>query len=88
MASTPQQLQGITHHALDMILRMKTELPLHRVAAAALTVAFQIAKTDHLSRGEIVSDAAIKDEIKRLFNDFTLITDPQLATQAAQQRRP
>jgi len=55
----------------------------HRVAAASLTVAFQIAKTDRLSRGEKVTDEMIMDEIAKLYEDFLAIADPQFSHQAA-----
>ena len=82
---------GITHQGLDIILR-KQELARHRNVAATLAVAFQIAKTDHLSRGEKVSDDALKNEIAQLYHDFLGVADPQvglqIAQQAAQRRRP
>ena len=79
---------GITVQNLEQVLRQKTEFPLHRVAAAALTVAFQICKTDHLSRGENVTDDMIKDEIKALYYEFIATTDPHTGAQlAAQQAR-
>jgi methyl coenzyme M reductase subunit D len=60
-------------------------LPAHRIAAAALTVAFQIRKEGHLARHETVTDDMIKDEIKRLYYDFIGVTDPNIGVQAAAQ---
>jgi hypothetical protein len=92
MAGTPGTPAGVvTHQGLDAILR-KQELAQHRVVAASLTVAFQIAKTDRLSRGETISDAMIKDEITKLYHDFLAVADPhiglQMMQQAAQRRQP
>ena len=81
MAATPS---GITIQSLRVLLR-NSELALHRVAAAALTVAFQIAKTDQLSRGERVWDDKLKDEIAKLYSDFLAVADPTLGDQMAQQ---
>jgi hypothetical protein len=67
------------------MLRMKVELPAHRAAAAMLTVAFEICKDGHHSRGETWSDAQVKDEIRKIYEDFLGITDPQFGNQMAQQ---
>jgi hypothetical protein len=42
----------ITNQSLEILLRQKLELPLHCDAAALLTLAFEICKDGHLSRGE------------------------------------
>jgi hypothetical protein len=83
MAGTPS---AITNQALDNILRIKVELPVHRAAAALLTVAFEICKDGHHSRGEMWTDDQVKDEVKQIYYDFISVTDPQMGVQAA--RRP
>jgi hypothetical protein len=82
MAGTPSDIDP---RMLESMLRMKLELPVHRTAAAMLTVAFQIAKTDRLARGEEVTDSALQDEMKRLYWEFIKATDPQTDAQAAAQ---
>ncbi len=77
----------ITHQSLEQILRQKLELPTHRAAAAALTVAFQICKDGHLTRGENVSDETIREQITKLYHDFIIVTDPQLSVQASAQHK-
>ena len=57
MAATPPTL---TSRSLESILRMKLELPVHRAAAALSTVAFEICKDGHLSRGEVWTDDQVK----------------------------
>lgn len=77
-------LSEIDPRMLESMLRMKLELPVHRTAAAMLTVAFQIAKTDRLARGEKVTDSVLQDEMKLLYWEFIKVTDPQAAAQAVQ----
>jgi hypothetical protein len=79
---------GIAPQLFESMLRMKLELPLHRTAAAMLTVAFQIAKTDRLARGEKVNDSALQNELKQVYWEFIKIADPQTGNQAAMQVTP
>jgi hypothetical protein len=67
----------VTNQSLDAILRNKLELPEHRIAAAMLTVAFQIRKDGQLNRREAANDDMIKDEIASLYYGFIGVTDPQ-----------
>jgi hypothetical protein len=69
-------LSSVTNQSLDAILRNKLELPEHRIAAAMLTVAFQIRKDGQLSRGETADDKRIKDELTDLYYSFIGVTDP------------
>ncbi len=60
---------GVTNQGLQQILNLfghTFSQSLNRSAAAALTVAFEICKTDYLSKGEKVSDELIKGEIRRI----------------------
>ena len=82
MAATPS---GITNQALDQILRINLELPVHRAAAALLTIAFEVFKNGHLSRGERWSDDQVKDEVTKIYYDFISVTDPQTSDQMARQ---
>ncbi len=73
MAGTPQ---GLTHPGLNQVLKTAVEPALNRTAAAALTVAFEICKQGHLSRGEKLSDDLIKNEIEQIFCWFLGVTTP------------
>jgi hypothetical protein len=75
----------------EQLLRGSVSTPMNRAAAAALTVAFQIRKADHLSRGEQDSDDSIKEEVSKIYIGMLAITDPEMgrlmAQQAAQKKR-
>jgi hypothetical protein len=58
------------------MLRQKLELPLHRDAAAALTVAYETLKQASLSRGESRTDYQLKQEVTRIYHEFIAVTDP------------
>ncbi len=91
MAGTPANpLTQLTPQALKMILDQSAAMPLNRGTAAALTIAFAILKTDHLSRGETISDDLVKQEVQKIYSEMLGIADPQIALQRAQQptRRP
>ena len=83
---------GLNAQALGSLLRQYTTLPLHRGAAAALTVAFEIRSADLLSRGERQTDDMIMEDIKRIYHDMLAVTDPDtglaVAKQAAMKKRP
>ena len=83
---------GLNSQALGSLLQQYVTPCLNRVSAAALTVAFEIRRADHLSRGEKVSDDLIKQEIGRVYTDMLGITDPLIGLamkqQAAHKRTP
>lgn len=70
---------GVTNQTLDQILARNVSASLNRGAAAALTVAFQIRKADHLSRGENTSDDLIAQEIQKIYLEMMALTDPDAA---------
>lgn len=61
-------------------------MPINRSAAAALTVAFELRKADHLSRGEKPSDDLIAQEVQKVFLDMMALTDPLSGIARAQAR--
>jgi hypothetical protein len=86
---TPTELNA---RALESLLRQYVTMSLHRGAAAALTVAFEIRSADLLSRGERQTDDMIMEDIKRIYHDMLAVTDPDtglaVAKQAAMKKKP
>ena len=76
--------------SFDQLLQARVSTPMNRAAAAALTVAFEIRKAGHLTRGETVSDKMTEDEIKEIYIHMLAMTDPAtgqaVATAAATAR--
>ena len=76
---------GLNAQAFGSLLRQYVTLSLHRGAAAALTVAFEIRRADAATRGEKLSDKQIKEDIQRIYNDMLAITDPETGVQKLRQ---
>jgi len=68
----------------EQLLQRNVAMPTNRGAAAALTVAFEIRRADHLSRGEKVSDQMVEDEIKKIYIHMMAMTDPATGVAVAQ----
>ena len=60
-------------------------MSLHRDAAAALTVAFEIRSADLLSRGERQTDDMIMEDIKRIYYDMLAVSDRDVGVAKAKQ---
>jgi hypothetical protein len=89
MAGTPGSPSGaLTHRGLEQILKMIVGKPLNRAGAALLTLAFEVRKADHLSRGEKINEDDLKKEIKEVFYDLQGVTDPDIQLAQAQQKHP
>lgn len=86
MAGTPT---GVTNQGLEAIINRTVVLPIARAAAAALTVAFEIRKADHQSRGENPSDDLIMEEIRKIYFEMMALTDTasSLAKAGASQKQ-
>ena len=76
---------GLNAHALGSLLRQYVTMSLHRDAAAALTVAFEIRSADLLSRGERQTDDMIMEDIKRIYDDMLAVSDPDVGVAKAKQ---
>ena len=77
---------AVTHNGLRSMLETLVALPSNKVAAAALTVAFEIHKAQRQARGENPSDQIIIDEIRTIYNEMMGITDPTTQMARAQQK--
>jgi hypothetical protein len=67
--------------ALAALMRQYVTLSLHRAAAAALTVAFEIRRADCLARGEKTSEGQINEEIRGIYQEMLGIADPDIGLQ-------
>jgi len=83
VAGTPS---GLSAMAVSSLLKQFVTGALHQSAAATLTVAFEICKADHYSRGETFSDDQIKKEVVKIYSEMMGVVDPQIAVAMAQQK--
>ena len=76
---------SVTQRGLTSVLKQFVSMSLHRDAAAALTIAFEIRKAGYLARGETVSDDWIREEIAKTYHEMLGVTDPETGLAKAKQ---